>query len=282
MRLDAIRAADPMLEPKAAAAKAVREGWLEGLRLIQEIGGNARYFTDTSQKPPIDVATGDCAAGMCIDFYGREQQEAVRRRNAYDRLGYVAPEGGSSYSVDPIALLRGAPHHAVAVAFMEYVLSLDGQKLWNFRVGTPGGPELFALRRLPVRRDFYAQSDWLQYRSDPESDPYSQKLILIHHDEWTGMLFGELAFIIRIMEIDTHADLARAWKAILASPEPRRARALAVLQDLSGVDYDHARGPITASYVSKNKVDQVVLARDLGELFRSHYQRAERIAQGLE
>jgi ABC-type Fe3+ transport system substrate-binding protein len=281
-KLDALRTANPAGDPKAQTAAAVREGWIDGLRLIQLIGANARYFTDTSQKPPIDVATGDCAAGMCIDFYGREQQEAVRRRNAYDRLGYAAPEGGSSYSVDPIALLRGAPHRAVAVAFMEYVLSLEGQRLWNFRAGTPGGPELFALRRLPVRRDFYGRSDWLQYRSDPRADPYSQKLILIHHDEWTGMLFGELAFIIRIMEIDTHADLTRAWKAILEAPEPRRARALAVLQDLSAVDYDSARGRITASYVSKNRVDQVELARDLGGLFRSNYRRAERIAQGLE
>ncbi len=174
-RLDELRASDPMGDPKVHTAAAVRQGWLEGLRLIQIIGANARYFTDTSQKPPIDVATGDCAAGMCIDFYGREQQEAVRRRNDYDRLGYVAPEGGSSYSVDPIALLRGAPHRAVAVAFMEYVLSLEGQKLWNFRVGTPDGPDEFALRRLPVRRDFYGRADWLQYRSVPQADPYSQE-----------------------------------------------------------------------------------------------------------
>jgi iron(III) transport system substrate-binding protein len=281
-RLNALRASDPSGEPKAQTAAAVREGWLQGLRLIQTISANARYFTDTSQKPPIDVATGDCAAGMCIDFYGREQQEAIRRRNAYDRLGYVAPEGGSSYSVDPIALLRGAPHRSVAVAFMEYCLSLDGQKLWNFRAGTPGGPEEFALRRLPVRRDFYSRADWLPYRSDPQTDPYSQKLILIHHDEWTGMLYGELAFIIRIMDIDTHAELAQAWKAILAAPEPRRTSALAVLQDLSAVDYDSARGRITASYVSKNKVDQVEQARELGEAFRKNYRRAERIARGLE
>ena len=41
------------------------------------LAANARYFTDSSQKPPIDVAQGDCAAGICIDFYGRAQAEAV-------------------------------------------------------------------------------------------------------------------------------------------------------------------------------------------------------------
>src|SRR5581483_10476198 len=34
-------------------AEAIAEGWDDGLRLIQKIGANARYFTDTSQKPPI-------------------------------------------------------------------------------------------------------------------------------------------------------------------------------------------------------------------------------------
>jgi iron(III) transport system substrate-binding protein len=281
-RLDGSQAAGQDGDPGAATAKAVRQGWIDGLRLLQLVGANSRYFTDTSQKPPIDVATGDCAAGMCIDFYGREQQEAVRRRNGSDRLGYVSPDGGSAYSVDPIALLRGAPHRPVAVAFMEYVLSLDGQKLWNFRTGTPGGPEHFALRRLPVRRDFYSNEEWRTYRSDPDVNPYSQRDVLIHHDEWTLPLFVEMEFIIRIMDVDTHQELAEAWKAIIAAPEPQRARALAVLQDLSSVDYDQALGRITKTIGSKNKVEVVDLARDLGEGFRGNYRRAERIAMGRE
>jgi ABC-type Fe3+ transport system substrate-binding protein len=278
-RLEALRASDPGGDPKVATGLAEREGWTDGLRMLQLMGANARYFTDASQKPPIDVAAGDCAAGMCIDFYGREQQEAVRRRNGGERVGYVSPEGGSAYSVDPIALLRGAPHRTVAVAFMEYVLSVDGQKLWNFRTGTPGGPRQFALRRLPVRRDFYAREDWLAERSDPEVDPYSQKKVLVHHDEWTGALFQELEFIVRMMDVDTHRELADAWRAIIAAPQPQRARALAVLQDVSSVDYDQARGRIKSGLESKNLVDAVTLARDLGEGFRENYRRAERIAR---
>jgi iron(III) transport system substrate-binding protein len=282
LSLDAIRSADPGGDPKAATSAAVRRGWIGGMRLLQLVGANARYFTDTSQKPPIDVANGDCAAGMCIDFYGREQQEAVRRRNGTDRIGYVSPDGGSAYSVDPIALLRGAPHRPVAVAFVEYVLSLEGQKLWNFRTGTPGGPEHFALRRLPVRKDFYSHEEWRAYRSDPEVDPYSQRDVLVHHDEWTVQLFDELKFIIRVMDEDTHPELVEAWRAIIAAPGPARARALAVLQDLSSVDYDQALGPITKALVSRNKVDEVSLARDLDGVFRGNYARAERIARGAE
>jgi iron(III) transport system substrate-binding protein len=282
LRLAALLAAEPAGDPRALEARAVRQGWTDGLRLLQLVGANARYFTDTSQKPPIDVAAGDCAAGMCIDFYGREQQESVRRRNGSDRVGYVSPEGGSAYSVDPIALLRGAPHKAAAVAFIEFALSMEGQKLWDFRTGTPGGPRRFALRRLPVRRDFYARGDWTQYRSDPGVDPYSQKELLVYRAGWTSPLFPELAFIIRVMTEDTHPELARAWRAMIAAPAPARERALAALQDLELVDYDHALGPITRALVSRNQVDEVNLARDLGDRFRERYGLAERIARGGE
>jgi len=253
------------------------------MRLLQLIGANSRYFTDTSQKPPIDVADGDCAAGMCIDFYGREQQEAVRRRNGgVDRVGYSAPEGGASYSVDPIALLRGAPHPAVALAFIEYTLSLEGQRIWNFRTGTPGGPRVFALRRLPVRRDFYGLVDWPKYTSDPGVNPYSQAKVLIPNNAWTGDLWYQMRFIIRVMTEDTHPELVSAWRAIIAAPEPARSRALAVLQDVSVVDYDQALGRIKKGVRSRNLVDSVVLARDIGGVFRENYRRAERIAKGAE
>ena len=59
LRVAALRAAEPALaarDPKAQEAQAVREGWVEGLRLLQLIGANARYFTDTSQKPQIGRA----------------------------------------------------------------------------------------------------------------------------------------------------------------------------------------------------------------------------------
>jgi len=48
------------------------------------------------------------------------------------------------------------------------------------------------------------------------------------------------------------------------------------------VDYDQTLGRITKGIHSKNKVDQVELARDLGDTFRRNYARAERIARGRE
>jgi iron(III) transport system substrate-binding protein len=289
--------------------QAVRDGWNDGMKIIQLIGANARYFTDTSQKPPIDVAAGNCAAGLCIDFYGRQQQEAVRRRGSgmgvppmelkrgmgilpvntadhgrdahatSDRIGYVSPAGGSVASVDPIALMRGAPNRRVATAFIEYSISMEGQKLWNLKPGTAGGPERFALRRMPVRRDFYEHAEWRPLRSDPDDSPFDSREPLVYREAWTRAIFREMAFVIRVMCQDTHTELVSAWRAIIAAPEPAKARALAALQDLSAVDYARTSQEIRARLGSKDKVDEVRLARELGEHFRAIYARAEAIAR---
>jgi iron(III) transport system substrate-binding protein len=275
-RLHELQAESTGLSPVELEARAVREGWLAGLQLLQLIGANSRYFTDTSQKPNIDVATGNCAVGMTIDFYGRQQAEAVARRGDAGRVGYVSPAGGSVSSVDPIALLRGAANRDVALAFFEFVLSLDGQKLWNFRPGTPGGPEHFALRRLPVRRDFYT-SGFEAHLSDPDDRPYDQGEQLIYRASWTSGLFRELAFVIRVMCQDTHAELRQAWTEILAAGQPPAA--LEILQDMSAVAYEHAQGSIKHALTAKNKVEEIKLSKTLGDHFRSQYRRAAEAAR---
>jgi iron(III) transport system substrate-binding protein len=264
-------------DENAVESRAIREGWLEGLRSIQLIGANARYFTDSSEKVPVDVDEGNCAAGMCIDFYGREQAEAERRRGGSDRLAFVSPEGGTISAVDPIALLRGARNRAVALAFIDWAVSLDAQKLWGFKAGTPGGPQRYSLRRMPVRRDFYARDDWKPWRSDPDVNPFSEQKQLIYHAAWTDGLFRELAFIIRVMCQDTHPQLVKARRAIVAAGSPPEA--MAALQDLSAVDYDKTAGEIKATLDSKNQVDEIELARRLAGMFRDQYRRAEELAR---
>lgn len=262
---------------KAAEKAAVAEGWVEGMRLLQRIGANARYFTDSAQKVPIDVAAGDCAVGMGIDFYGRQQQEAVRRRGADDRLGYIAPEGGAVASVDPIALLRGAHNKDAAKAFIEFSLSMEGQKIWNLKPGAPGGPEYFALRRLPVRKDFYTLPGISEVRSDPEEMPYGPQERLVYRKEWTNDIFREMSFVIRVMCLDTQPELKKAWRALNDAGMP--ADALAVFQDLSAVDYAMANGRIRDAIRSKNKVDVIHLGNELGNKFRAQYLKTIELAE---
>jgi ABC-type Fe3+ transport system substrate-binding protein len=266
----------------AGEARAVREGWLEGLRLIQRIGANARYFTDLAQNVPIDVAQGDSAAGICIDFYGRAQAEVTAQRGGGaggGRLAFVTPRGGTVSSVDPIALLRGAPNREPAEAFIEYTLTLDAQKRWNFRPGTPGGPEVFALRRLPVRRDFYEHVEWLPLRSDPDANPYGETDQLTYQPAWTAHLFREMELLVRVMVQDTRPELVRAWRAILSAPPERRAAALDALQDLGAVNYDRVATELTPAVASRDPLAAVRKARELGDLFRRNYARAEQLAR---
>jgi ABC-type Fe3+ transport system substrate-binding protein len=275
-RLETARFADE--ESRLGAERAaVAEGWVEGLRLLQRIAANARYFTDSAQKVPIDVAAGNCAAGMCIDFYGRQQVEALARRGGGDRVAYISPPGGTVFSVDPIGLLRGAPHPEVARSFIEFVLSPHGQRLWNQKPGTEGGPLRYALRRLPVRRDAYGLPGEERVRSDPGENPYALENPLVYRPEWTAGLFGELRFILKVMALDAHPELVSAWTDVVGAGSPPDA--LAILQDLSLVDYAAASGPIRRALRSGDKVEELRLARELGVHFRAQYRRAAELAR---
>lgn len=275
-KVEQVRFADEASRLQAEAT-AVAEGWTEGLQLIQRIAANARYFTDSAQKVPIDVAAGNCAAGMCIDFYGRQQAEALLRRGGSTRVSYVSPQGGTAYSADPVGMLRGAPNPELAKAFIEFTVSPEGQRLWNLRAGVSGGPKHYALRRLPVRRDFYVDPDLAALRSDPEEMPYAIIEPLVYRSEWTGALFGELRFIIRVMCIDVHAELVAATRAVAAAGNPPEA--WAKLQDLSAVTYAMASGQIKDALNARDKVAELRLGHALAEHFRTQYQAAIDLAR---
>lgn len=251
-------------------------GWKRGLEIIQAAGANARYFTDAAGKVPLDVSLGDAAIGMCIDFYGRFQSEAVRVGDGDSRLQYFTPSGGSAVGVDPIGIVRGAPNRAVAEEFLAFVLSIEGQKLWNFRVGTPGGPQKYALRRLPIRQELYA-SEFQGFRSDPDVFPYEEAKLFTYHAGWTAPLFKTLSFIIRVMCLDSHDELVSAWRALAAAGFPREA--LRTFSDVSAVDYRAASERIKPVLGSANRIDEVRLAKELGEHFRNQYREAERLAK---
>jgi len=227
------------------------------------------------------VAAGNCAVGMCIDFYGRYQEQSSTERSGRQRLGFRMPTGGTTLSPDPIALMRGAPNRKAAIAFIEYVMAMDGQKLWNLRPGTPGGPKFFALRRLPIRKDFYTQAELRPLRSDPDVNPYAGETPLVYTAAWTGGIFREMSFVIRVMCIDTHAELVAAWKAINTPglDAATRERALALMTDLTAVDYEQMFSRVKVALNSKNKVDEVRLASELAGQFRQQYLHAAEVAR---
>ena len=253
----------------------VAEGWARGLRLIRRIAGNARYFTDAASKVPWDVESGDAAAGMAIDFYGRYQSEAVRRPDGTSRMAYVTPANGSSFGADPIGMLRGAPSKELAREFIEFVLSPAGQKLWNWKVGVPGGPHKYALRRLPILPELY--EPWFKhYRSDPGVNPYADTSF-VYHPEWTAGLFRVIGFVIQVSCIDTHDELQEAWEALIEAGFPPEATAR--FDSMERVDYQAALEMIKPALASGQKIDQVRLAKALGDQFRRQYREAMTLAR---
>jgi len=255
---------------------ALARGWDTGLAVIQRASANARYFTDAASKVPVDVSQGDAAIGMCIDFYGRFQSEAVRVAGGISRLEYFTPTGGSSVGVDPIGLLRGAPNRAAAEAFIDFVLSLEGQKLWNFKVGAPGGPVRYALRRLPVRKELYAP-EFAAFRSDPDVFPYVEAESFTYHPKWTAALFKSISFIVRVMSLDPHDEQVAAWRALVDAGFPPEAAA--AFSDLSAVSYEEAVQTIRPALASADRIAEVQLAKRLGDRFRAQYRRAEELAR---
>lgn len=254
----------------------LREGWLLGLQIIQQASANARYFTDAASKVPMDVSLGDAAIGMCIDFYGRFQSEAVRVADGTSRLEYFTPAGGSSVGVDPIGLLRGAPNRDVAEAFIEFVLSLEGQKLWDFKVGTPGGPVRYALRRPPIRKELYTP-EFNDFRSDPGVNPYTEAAGFIYHPEWTAPLFRTISFLVRVACLDSHDEQASAWREMIRHGMPPEA--VGHFSDFSIVNYDVAREEIAPALSSPDRIEEVKLSRELAARFREQYAQAAQIAR---
>ena len=250
--------------------QALADGWEAGLNLIQDICANARYFTDSATKIPLDVAQGDAAAGMCIDFYGRTYNELLRKPDGSSRVEFVIPDRGTSMGVDPVAMFRGADKEASQL-FIEFVLSLEGQKLWNFQVGSPGGPEKSALRRLPVRKDLYTP-EHLQFFSDPDALPFEKGEQFKYVPGWTGPTFGSMRFIIQVMCLDVHDEMQETWEVLQRTGFPKRATR--TFHNVKLVDYGSALNSIRKTISSEDKMVTIRAAQSLSKQFKNNYKRA--------
>lgn len=274
----------------AAYQAAVEEGWADGIRLIRRIGANARYFTDSASKVPLDVGAGNASAGVCIDFYGLFEAEIANGGRPDGAMDYATPPGESGVSADPIGRLRGAPHPELAERFVEFLLSPEGQQIWCYRVGEPGGPERYALLRSPVRRDFYPsadpgfQAEYERHREHtsrdlgtPTSDAFALASQYVYHERWSGRHFSFLRDFIRAMCLDSGQELHDAWTAICEAGGPEAVpEAMAAFEVLP-------RAPEPVDWVSSQSVlkrlDRQLLLREWTAHFRRQYREAARLAR---
>lgn len=199
-----------------------RRGWIDGWAILRRMAANAHTFAGSSTSGPLDAAAGEAAAAVCIDFYGRYEAQRTRdaairagleSKDAVGRIGYVDPPGETVIDPDPIAMLTGAPDPELSRRFVEFVLSVDGQALWQFPVNEEGlGPRRFELRRLPIRRDLYRDHfDRFVDRVDPWTIATPVEVPIPAMRSFIAPMFRGLA-------LDQPRLLREAWKAIAEHP----------------------------------------------------------------
>ncbi|MFM7259099.1 MAG: ABC transporter substrate-binding protein [bacterium] len=208
-----------------------RLGWKKGWQIIHRMSANARSVASSAPKVPLDVSSGDSAAGPCIDFYGRYQAQAIRDAGDADRLGYIDPKGETVIDPDPIALLSNAPHRETAERFIRFALSDEGQALWQFRAEKRAdaalGPRRFELRRMPIRRDFIARE---RANFIDDVDPFTLASAVTDPDKNARAFIAPL---FSAMCADRRDELDRAWRAIRTHPAYPRHRALVTADDVT-------------------------------------------------
>jgi len=115
------------------------EGWDKGWATWKEMAGNFKMVTERSFGVPEGVNSGDFGVGVVIDFFGFSSKATGFPVDfVYPTVTTLVPAN--------IAIVKNAPHPQAAAAFIEYLLSVEGQEL----LLDP------AIRRLPVNPETYA------------------------------------------------------------------------------------------------------------------------------
>ena len=224
-------------------------GWERGWEVITTLGANVRNFGSAGSQAPKDVAVGEVAYGLAIDFYAWAQIEQVGE--AY--VGFVMPDNMTIVNPDGLAILKGAPNLDVAKAFVEFVMSDAGQKLWFLKKGMPGGPVAIQLNRFTVLPDLYARH---QKEAAVTLNPFEWHSDLVYDPAVGGGRWSVLNDLIGTMVIDSHAALQQAWQQAIAEGLTDDVR-----RRLSAVPVSEAE----ALALAENWRDATVRNRTMGE-----------------
>nr|PZN85344.1 MAG: ABC transporter substrate-binding protein [Pseudomonadota bacterium] len=128
------------------------EGWEQGWRTIKEMAGNFRNVTERSFGVPEAVNSGEVGVGIVIDFFAfSAQASGFPVKFVYPTVTTIVPAN--------VAIVANAPNKAGAEAFIEFLLSPEGQEV----LLEP------SIRRLPINPAVYekAPADYPNPFKDP-------------------------------------------------------------------------------------------------------------------
>ncbi len=117
------------------------EGWEKGWAMWKSIAGNFKTVTERSFGVPDGVNSGQFGVGIVIDFFGLSSQASGFP------VDFVYPPVTTLVPAN-IAIVKNAPNADAASAFIEYLLSPEGQEVLL-------DPKI---RRLPVNPATYAKA----------------------------------------------------------------------------------------------------------------------------
>jgi ABC-type Fe3+ transport system substrate-binding protein len=214
-------------------------GWEKGWALLLQTGGNMGAITERSFGVPEAVVSGQYGIGVVIDFFGLSAIASGQPIDfAYPSLTSVVPAS--------VAVVKSGPNPANARAFVEYLLSDEGQQ------------RLFApeIGRLPVVPALYARAP----KGYP--NPFAMKLGGVDFDDKlsssrrnvVNSLFDHVITF-------RHAELKAAWAAIhAADAQVAKARAAGRGADAAAADLAAARRlastvPLDAGRASDREVN---------------------------
>ena len=103
------------------------KGEQAGWEWLKRLGSNTGIFTARSQDVPSVVAKGEFAAGFAVPSY-----MAFEKVLAGFDVKYVAPRN-AYVTPEPMAVLTGARHPRAAKAFVEFLLTERGQRVFMER-----------------------------------------------------------------------------------------------------------------------------------------------------
>ncbi len=99
----------------------------KGWEWLRKLAGNTGHFTARSRDVPTVVAKGEFAAGFAVPSY-----MAFEEKLAGFDLKFVAPRN-AFVTPEPMAILAGARNPKAARAFIEFLLTERGQKIFMER-----------------------------------------------------------------------------------------------------------------------------------------------------
>lgn len=184
--------------------------WDHAWRILLGLGANVRDAWQASSQGVLPKLAEDseifCAVVIDYFFY---LEKAELEKTAGIRLRFLIPPETAYLTVDPVSVLDRAPHPEAAKLFLQYLLT-DGQRLWMFPPGHPGGPQRHAVLRLAVDERLYRDPQAIFYMNPFASSPghpFDSELASRRRNLLSILLQGALVL--------NHKPLRETWKYLL-------------------------------------------------------------------